>query len=151
MKSLKENIPVSDVEPLFTLQIASKLSKTSVYSIRQYIDHGLIIPYRKKTNRHLFSQVDIARLQWIRKNLDEHGLNFAGIKTLFSLIPCWVIKPCSPDEYNNCNAYLSTALPCWAASDKSPKCKNSDCRVCDVYRFPEQTPDIKSFLKKFIK
>jgi DNA-binding transcriptional MerR regulator len=29
-----------------------------VHSIRQYIDKGLIIPFKKESNRNLFSQVD---------------------------------------------------------------------------------------------
>ena len=147
MESFNENIN----EPLFTLQIASKLSRTSVYSIRKYIDKGLLIPYRKKTNRHLFSQIDILRLKCIRENLDEQGLNVNGIKALYSQIPCWKIKPCSIEERKHCGAYLSTTQPCWEASEKSPKCRNEDCRKCSVYRYPEQSPDVKSLLKKFIQ
>lgn len=135
-------------EPIYTLSVASKLSNTSPHSIRQYIDKGLILPFKTKTNRHLFSEVDILRLHCIRKYLDEQGLNVAGIKALFSLVPCWVIKPCKKSDQKNCDAYNSISYPCWEASEKGPECKNSDCRTCDVYRIPEQCKDMKTMLRE---
>jgi hypothetical protein len=119
-----------NTEPVYTLRIASKLSSISVYSIRQYIDKGLIIPYKTKTKRHLFSDVDILRLNCIRKYLDELGLNVAGINALFSLVHCWLIKPCSKGDRENCDAYTHVSEPCWQASQKGPLCRNSDCRIC---------------------
>jgi MerR family transcriptional regulator/heat shock protein HspR len=139
------------IEPIYTLSVASKLSGTAAHSIRQYIDKELIIPYTTETNRHLFSEVDIARLKCIRNYLDNEGLNFAGIKSLFALVPCWVIKGCSAEDREHCEAYYSNTKPCWIASNKGPICKNSDCRVCDVYRLPEQCQDLKTLLKKMIK
>jgi len=137
-------------EPIYTLSIAAKLSATPAHSIRQYIDKGLIIPFRTSSNRHLFSEVDILRLKCIRKYLDERGLNTAGIKALFSLVPCWLIKPCSIDDREQCDAYHSSAFPCWEATEKGPQCKNSDCRTCNVYRLPEQCQDVKALLKKML-
>lgn len=135
------------IEPLYTLRIASKLSSISVYSIRQYIDRGLIIPYKTKTNRHLFSDVDILRLIYIRKYLDELGLNVAGINALFSLLPCWLIKPCSKGDRENCEAYSNVSKPCWRASKKGQLCRNSDCRICQVYRMSETSANHKDFIK----
>jgi len=34
----------------------------------------------------------------IRKLIQEHGLNFAGIRALFAQLPCWKIKSCSETE-----------------------------------------------------
>ncbi len=138
----------SSTEPVYTLKVASRLSSIPSHSIRQYIDKGLIIPFKTPTNRHLFSNVDILRLKCIRKYLDEQGLNVAGINALFSLVPCWIIKPCSEEDRENCDAYFSIKEPCWQASNKGPKCRNSDCRVCDVYRMPEKCTDLKDFIKK---
>ena len=135
-------------DPVYTLAVASKLSATPAHSIRQYVDKGLIIPFRTDTNRHLFSEVDILRLKCIRKYLDEQGLNLAGINALFSLVPCWVIKPCSEADRENCDAFTSVSEPCWKATVKGPECKNTDCRVCNVYRLPEQCTDMKSMIKE---
>jgi len=137
-------------EPIYTLSIASKLSGIPSHSIRQYIEKGLIIPFKTESKRHHFSEVDILRLKCIKKSLNEDGINTAGIKALFSLIPCWAIKPCSVSERENCGAYNSTRVPCWEASDKSPICKNSDCRTCNVYRIPESCEDLKTLFKKLI-
>ena len=143
-----ENNTPSSTEPVYTLGIDSKLSEISIHSIRQYIDNGLIIPHTTTTKRHLFSQVDIKRLKCIKKQLSQMGLNFAGIKALYSLIPCWLIRPCSVESREKCEAYYSVTVPCWEASEKGKECKNEDCRYCNVYRYPEKCTDIKSILKK---
>lgn len=70
-----EKSSISSTIPVYTLSTASSLSGIPVYSIRQYIDKGLVIPFTKETGRHLFSLVDILRLKYIHKLLDEGGLN----------------------------------------------------------------------------
>ena len=145
-----ENISIANTTPVYTLSIASTLSGIPVHSIRQYIDKGLIIPFTKETGRHLFSQIDILRLQYVHKLLVEGGLNIAGIRALFALIPCWAIRSCSVKDRGKCEAFRSDTYPCWEASEKGPECKNNDCRDCDVYRIVEDYPNIKSFLKTLI-
>jgi MerR family transcriptional regulator, heat shock protein HspR len=145
-----ENISVESTTPVYTLSTTSSLSEIPVHSIRQYIDKGLIIPFKKESNRNLFSQVDILRLKYIHKLLDERGLNIAGIRTLLALIPCWAIRQCSDEEREKCQAFHSDAYPCWEASEKGTLCKNTNCRECDVYRIVENYPDVKSFLKTLI-
>ena len=145
-----ENLLVSSTAPVYTLSITSALSEIPVHSIRQYIDKGLIIPFKKESNRNLFSQVDILRLKYIHKLLNENGLNIAGIRTLLALIPCWAIRKCSSWDREGCQAFDSDSNPCWEASEKGITCKNSDCRECDVYRVVENYPDIKSFIKTII-
>jgi MerR family transcriptional regulator/heat shock protein HspR len=142
-----DNNSITSTAPVYTLSIAADLSGIPVHSIRQYIDKGLIIPFKKESNRNLFSQVDILRLKYIHKLLDEDGLNIAGIRALLSLIPCWAIRPCSNEEREKCQAYFNEKYPCWEASEKGTRCKNTNCRECEVYRIVENYPDIKSFLK----
>ena len=137
-------------DPVFTLSIISKLSGVPTSSIRQYIDKGLIVPYKKDSNRHLFSKVDILRLKYINKLLTEEGLNIAGIRASMALIPCWAIRKCSTKGRHQCDAYHSISNPCWEASEKGRECKNMDCRKCGVYRFLEKNKDIKSLLATLI-
>ncbi|MFY9153208.1 MAG: MerR family transcriptional regulator [Prolixibacteraceae bacterium] len=146
-----ETYSIESTTPVYTLSTTSTLSGIPVHSIRQYIDKGLIIPFRKETNRNLFSRVDILRLKYIHKLLVDDGLNIAGIRSLFALIPCWAIRKCSADERLSCQAFESTSYPCWEASEKGIRCKNSDCRECEVYRIVENYPDVKSFLKTHIQ
>jgi MerR family transcriptional regulator/heat shock protein HspR len=121
-----DNNSVVSTTPVYTLSITSGLSGIPVHSIRQYIDKGLIIPFRKESSRNLFSQVDILRLKYIHKLLDEDGLNIAGILTLLSVVPCWAIRNCSNEERKTCKAYQSDANPCWKASEKGTLCKNTN-------------------------
>ena len=141
---------IASTTPVYTLSTTSSLSGIPVHSIRQYMDKGLIIPYKKKSNRNLFSQVDILRLKYIHKLLNEDGLNIAGIRSLLALIPCWAIRQCAVEEREHCHAFHSDAYPCWEASEKGITCKNTNCRECEVYRIVEDYPDIKSFLKTLI-
>ena len=108
-----ENNLVASTTPVYTLSTTSTLSGIPVHSIRQYIDKGLIIPFKKESSRNLFSQVDILRLNFIHKLLDEGGLNIAGIRMLLALIPCWAITECSLAERETCQAYHSDSYPCW--------------------------------------
>jgi MerR family transcriptional regulator/heat shock protein HspR len=145
-----ENSIVESITPVYTLSTTSTLSGIPVHSIRQYIDKGLIIPFKKESSRNLFSQVDILRLKFIHKMLDEDGLNIAGIRALLALIPCWAITECSLAERETCQAYHSDAYPCWEASEKGILCKNTNCRECEVYRIVENYHDVKSFLRTLI-
>ena len=137
-------------EPLYTLSVVSRLSGVSVYTIQQWINKGLILPFKTPTNRNLFSDIDVKRLRNIRALIDEHGLNIAGIRALYALIPCWIIKPCSEKDRKVCQAYDSTFYPCWEAAEKGPECKHTDCRTCEVYRAPAESENIKSLLKKML-
>jgi len=135
--------------PLYPLRVAAELTGTSVYALRQYVDLGLIIPYKTPTNRRLYSKVDIQRILCIRKYLDEQGLNIAGIKALLASVPCWLVKPCPIEDREKCDAYTSLNEPCWQVTVKGPTCQEVDCRECDVYRLQEECNDLKSIFKKF--
>jgi MerR family transcriptional regulator, heat shock protein HspR len=145
-----ENNSFTSTTPVYTLSVAADLSGIPVHSIRQYIDKGLMIPFKKESSRNLFSYVDILRLKYIHKLLEKDGLNIAGIRTLLALIPCWAIRQCSVKEREKCQAYISETNPCWEASEKGTLCKNTNCRECEVYRSVENYPEVKSFLKTII-
>lgn len=145
-----KNSFVETTSPVYTLSTASSLSGIPVHSIRQYIDKGLMIPFKKESSRNLFSQVDIMRLKYIHKLLEQNGLNIAGIRSLLALIPCWAIRKCSSEEREKCQAYISETYPCWEASEKGTICRNTNCRECEVYRSVENYPDLKSFLKTIV-
>jgi hypothetical protein len=93
MTKIMDNNTVASTTPVYTLSITAGLSGIPVHSIRQYIDKGLIVPFRKESSRNLFSQIDILRLKYIHKLLDEDGLNISGIevRTLEKLEGKWKI------------------------------------------------------------
>lgn len=149
--NLNQNNKISNTEPIFTLGVISKLANISPYSVRQYVDSGLILPYTTETGRHLFSEIDLIRLKCVKNCLSEMGLNVAGIKAILSLIPCWKITECSSESKKDCDAYYSNSYPCWEASNKGKDCKKNDCRLCLVYKYPENCKDVKSFLKNYLE
>jgi MerR family transcriptional regulator/heat shock protein HspR len=151
----KENIPPSPVEvethrPVYTLSVASELSGIPAHSIRQYIDRGLLLPYKLDSKRHLFSSSDIQRLKTIHQLIKEQGLNFAGIRALMAMVPCWAIHPCSESDRSYCNAYQADSYPCWEASEKGRICRNQDCRECEVYLHLSDYGDFKSLIRALI-
>ena len=129
---------------IYTLGIASKLSGIPSHSIRQYIDKGLILPFRTETNRHLFSEIDVQRLIKIKEYIEE-GLNIAGIKALYAQIPGYLINSCSDSECTKCKAFNTSHLPCWIVNKDTAKCNNKDCRTCEVYMMADPVEDLKRF------
>lgn len=137
---------IEETTPLYTLKMASILSGVPAHSIRQYVDRDLVLPYTTESQRHLFSQEDILRLKCITYFLREQKLNIAGIKAIYSLIPCWYVKNCPEDERVNCPAYKSSWIPCWQASNKDASCRNLDCRSCEVYRLSADQVSVKEYI-----
>jgi len=140
-------IELKSDRPVYTLSIASHLSNIPAHSIRQYIDKGLILPFKLDSNRHLFSPGDIDRLKNIHILIQERGLNFAGIRALMAMIPCWAVRDCSKNDRESCNAYTSDFEPCWEASEKGRVCRNENCRECKVYRGLSEQHELKAVLR----
>ncbi len=137
-------------EPVFPISVAAKLLSISVHTLRMYEREGLIIPFKKETNHRLYSRADIERLTCIRRAINEYKISIAGIKTIYSLIPCWKIVNCSEDDRKNCEAYSSHTNPCWSYNHKNNICENLECRECRVYKDFSECQTIKESLKNFI-
>ncbi len=121
-------------EPLFPISSAAKLLGISVHTLRMYEREGLILPHRKETGHRLYSDSDIERLKCIRETINEHKISIEGIKTIYSLIPCWSIKGCSEEERAKCRAFINHSNPCWSFNHERNICSGSICRGCDVYK-----------------
>ena len=141
------NIEISDSDPVYAIGIVAKKFNISVHTLRLYESEGLIIPFKTETKRRLYSNNDIQRINCIRDMIENRGLNFAGIKNMLAMIPCWELLPCSESERQNCDAYTNTNLPCWEASNKSKKCRTSTCRECHVYQNVANCSNFKEYLK----
>lgn len=59
-------------EPIYTIGVASDKLGISVHSLRQYENEGLILTYKTKTGRRLFSDVELEKNQMYKKN-DKRG------------------------------------------------------------------------------
>jgi MerR family transcriptional regulator/heat shock protein HspR len=149
-KPLEKIVEEERSMPLYTMGITSQLSEIPAHSIRQYIDEGLIIPYKLESKRHLFSRNDIDRLKLIRNLIRTKGLNFSGVRALMSMIPCWSIRDCPENDRSSCGAYSENFQPCWEASEKGQHCKNDNCRDCEAYLALDLDTGIKSVLKTLL-
>ena len=127
--------------------IASQLN-LAVQTIRMYEDQGLILPVRTQTGRRMYSLKDLEKLRCIRQAITKEGLNISGIKKLLALIPCWEFKGGLDEDCLNCQAYIQAMGPCWSSRDVGNKCKNTDCRTCEVYQMNFSCNDLKDLLSR---
>jgi len=107
------NIATRPEEPIISIGVAAKKLGVSPESLRLYEREGLVIPYRTSTGRRLFSQKDLEWIDCFRTQIIENKMNFAGIRILLALLPCWDLKPCSEVERKNCPAYFHSNTVCW--------------------------------------
>jgi len=130
-------------QPLFSISVAAKLLKVSVHTLRMYERENLIVPYKKESNHRLYSQADIDRLNSIRNAINECKISINGIKSLYSMIPCWEIIKCTEDDRKFCEAFESHSQPCWSFNHKNNRCEKEECRECTVYKDYKECKSIK--------
>jgi MerR family transcriptional regulator/heat shock protein HspR len=112
---------------------AARILGISVPTIRLYEREGLILPFRRPSGHRIFSDSDLERIRCLRRTINEKKISIAGIRTLLSMVPCWALKGCPPEERSACEALTTTAGPCWAMRAKPPHCAAAECRECVVY------------------
>jgi MerR family transcriptional regulator, heat shock protein HspR len=134
-------------KPVYPIRIAAKLLNISVHTLRMYEKENLILPYKKSTNHRLYSQYDLDRIQCIRNAINEMKISINGIKSIYSLMPCWEIMKCSNGERSKCNAYLTHNKPCWASKSDDTICAPKECRECTVYKNYGECGSIKNFIR----
>jgi MerR family transcriptional regulator/heat shock protein HspR len=134
-------------EPLFPISTAAKLLNVSLQTLRLYEKEGLVISYKKSSKHRLYSKADIERIECIRKAITEKKMSINGIRTMYSLIPCWDIVKCSEKDRNHCEAYAGHTQPCWSSPHPETVCENKICRECDVYKNFVDCEKIKDSIK----
>ena len=134
-------------KPTYTISQAATLLHISVHTLRMYEREGLIIPFQKKTKHRLYSKADLERLECIRSAINQLKISINGIKTMYSLIPCWEIMKCSQKERNKCKSYNEHSKPCWTYAHEDSLCQEKNCRDCDVYQKYSQCGQIKELIR----
>ncbi len=122
-----------DKEPIFNIGIAARKLSISVPTLRMYESMGLIIPYRTKSKRRLYSHFDLERISQIRTLIKNEGLNLSGIRRLLALLPCWDLKRCSSGEREKCSAYNDSKIICWNVTNTPCRKSEQSCCFCTVY------------------
>jgi MerR family transcriptional regulator, heat shock protein HspR len=142
-----KDIIIEKDEPIFPISAAAKLLKISVHTLRMYEREGLFVPYKKVSSQRLFSKNDIERIECIRNAINELKISINGIKTIYSLIPCWEVIGCSEKDRNKCSAFNSHNQACWAEVHKGTICEKKECRKCGVYNDYSECGKVKSLIK----
>jgi MerR family transcriptional regulator, heat shock protein HspR len=68
-----------------TIRVAAERCGMHEQSLRMYERLGLIKPQRSPGNIRLFSDEDIAQIQFIKRLVDELGVNLAGARIIIDL------------------------------------------------------------------
>lgn len=136
------------IENEYKISEAAERLQISIHTIRMYEKEGLILPHKNSSNQRIYNEEDIQRIQCIRRAINEAKISIRGLKTLYSMIPCWDIVGCSEEDRKVCPAYISTSKPCWISKGKTTSCAYKDCRECEVYKSLNDCIKIKEVIKK---
>ncbi len=133
-------------EPIYTIGVAANKLGMTVHVLRLYELEGLIIPYKTKTRRRLYSDLELEKVRCIRSMIKEKGLNFEGIRRILSLVPCWKLRDCNSDDGMKCAAYTNRISACWASEEKCIHPLPS-CRDCPVYQKIASCDDVQKLIQ----
>ena len=151
----------------------AKYFNVSVDLLRLYEREGLLIPLKSPRGTRYFTQHDYLWIGTILRLVREARLNFAGIRRLLALLPCWEIRQCGYNRRIGCDVIADAAKPCWAnraacclaqancpeplrsllakseksASHSAPRHGGmEDCYFCAVYRSAPSCENLKALL-----
>jgi MerR family transcriptional regulator/heat shock protein HspR len=143
---MTENNPANDI-PVYSISAAAKLLNISVHTLRMYEREGLIVPYKKESNQRSYSQGDIDRINCIRNEINASKISINGIKTIYSMIPCWDIVRCTKKEREKCASFNGSDSPCWTYDHRNNICGTKNCRDCIVYSQYSACCNVKELIK----
>lgn len=69
----------------YTIKIAAELCGLHEQSIRMYERRGLITPRRSAGNIRRFSDDDVERIRFIKRLVDDLGVNLAGVEVILHM------------------------------------------------------------------
>lgn len=136
------SVNLNNNEPVYSISTAAKLLGISVPTLRMYENEGLIIPYKKESKHRLYSKSDLERIECIRGAINHDKISINGIKTIFSLIPCWKILNCG-EKKETCSFFNDHSKPCWLHKHDNNHCTLTVCRECSVYKEYSNCKQIK--------
>ncbi|MBI5755603.1 MAG: MerR family transcriptional regulator [Nitrospirae bacterium] len=132
-----------EIQPVYTIRVASKLTDVSPGTIREYERQGLLRTHRDSQNNHrLFTQAELKWIMHIWHLIHKEGLNYEGIRRLLFTTPCWKVLKCPAKQRNSCEVYKENKSACWSL-DKFPECcanNQRTCQTCKVYETAHENP-----------
>jgi len=118
----------------------------SVDLLRLYEREGLLIPIKSAKGTRYFAERDYLWIGTILRLVREAGLNFAGIRRLLALLPCWQIRNCPYPQRQGCPVLQDATAPCWLNRSCSCPGMAQECYSCPVYRSAPACENLKALL-----
>lgn len=75
----------TEAEPVYVISVAARMIGVHAQTLRAYERGGLVLPARSHGGVRMYSDADIARLQLIRRLVDDLGVNLAGVDVILNL------------------------------------------------------------------
>ncbi len=72
-------------ERLYSIKIAAALCGMHEQSLRMYERRGLIAPRRSAGNIRRFSDADVEQIRFIKRLIDDLGVNLAGVEVILHM------------------------------------------------------------------
>lgn len=76
---------MNDHTPKYTIRVVAQLVGMHEQSLRMYERKGLICPQRSDGNIRLFSDADVERVRFIKRLVDDLGVNLAGAEVILHM------------------------------------------------------------------
>jgi MerR family transcriptional regulator/heat shock protein HspR len=118
----------------------------SVDLLRLYEREGLIIPLKSPKGTRYFTEHDTLWVHTILRLVRQVRLNFAGIRRLLALLPCWELRQCGFQNKQNCPVVQDASKPCWMNRACCKSLSAHDCYFCPVYRSAPSSENLKALL-----
>lgn len=77
---------INEDTPLFTISVVSRILGIHKQTLRIYDREGLVCPDRTPSNRRLYSERDIRRLEYVCYLVHERGVNISGAKIILEML-----------------------------------------------------------------
>jgi MerR family transcriptional regulator/heat shock protein HspR len=119
--------------------------RISVDLLRLYEREGLLIPVRSPGNTRYYTEKDYVWIGTILRLVRQARLNFAGIRHLLALLPCWKMKDCAQTK-QTCAYVRDATAPCWMNRHCCDKASTRVCYDCEVYRSAPNCENLKALL-----
>ncbi len=117
--------------------------QVSVDLLRLYEREGLLIPLKSAKGTRYFTELDYPWIATLLRLVREARLNFAGIRHLLALLPCWEMHGQGDESKRECLAAAGPDAPCW--KDQT-FCSPAQCYVCEVYRAACKCGNLKALI-----
>lgn len=142
--SRREASPAAPPERPVNIGEVARRFGISADLLRRYEREGLLIPLWRGSKRY-FTVQDYPWMATLLHLIREGKLNFAGVRRLLALLPCWKIRGCEHDRKQGCPFIKNALEPCWM--NKRGCCGGGEsCYSCAVYRSAPECENLKLLL-----